>query len=224
MMDSIETSKRPLGLFIQPACLQHRYIRHVNSSHIFERPERLRAVLLGVAAAVARLEEAEENVRLLFKHGLSGSGDDDTSSLRAFKIGDDISNAPSDDISSLLSSLSIHSNKPSTITSTHFNIVPPPIPPSTPGHILLYHPALQLAHTPPIESHSYSSSQVSSSYLKNLFNWANEAVENIKETGNEIPQDLNQSDLYLGPGSILAIEGAVRDAVRKAGDILIQML
>lgn len=51
----------------------------------------------------------------------------------------------------------------------------------------------------------------SSPYLKDLVKWCKEAPEKIKETGCEIPSGLglNQGDLYLGPGSILAIEGAV---------------
>ena len=44
------------GVFIQNACLQHRYIRSKDTSNIFERPERLRAVTIGLSAAIARLE------------------------------------------------------------------------------------------------------------------------------------------------------------------------
>ncbi|KAI0335750.1 Arginase/deacetylase [Cubamyces sp. BRFM 1775] len=44
-------------VFLQKSCLQHRYIRTRDNSHIVERPERLRAVNVGLAAAVARLEE-----------------------------------------------------------------------------------------------------------------------------------------------------------------------
>lgn len=174
----------PLGLFIQPACLQHRYIRHPNASHIFERPERLRAVLLGVAAAVARLEEAEEAI---------------TKSL----------NPPSeaDDLSNMLSGLSIQS---SFILPKHLSIVEPPRPKNT-GQVLLHHPALQLSHSPPDSALLDGGPIPSSTYLRNLHKWASEALETIKTTGCEIPSGLglNQGDLYLGPGSILAIEGAV---------------
>lgn len=187
----------PLGLFIQPACLQHRYIRHSNSSHIFERPERLRAVLLGVAAAVARLEEADATLSTL------------TSDL---SIGSVPSASTNDDLSSLLSSLSIGSAGASFASSEHFAIVPPPVAPRVPGQILQHLPALQLAHSPPPDESLHSASlTASSAYLKDLLKWASEAVEKIKETGCEIPSGLglNQGDLYLGPGSILAIEGAV---------------
>lgn len=43
--------------FFQNACLQHRFIRSKDTSNIVERPERLRAVSIGLAAAIARLEE-----------------------------------------------------------------------------------------------------------------------------------------------------------------------
>ncbi|KAK0493350.1 histone deacetylase complex protein [Armillaria luteobubalina] len=43
------------GIFIQDACYQHQYIRSKDTSLIVERPERLRAVKLGVAAAISRI-------------------------------------------------------------------------------------------------------------------------------------------------------------------------
>ena len=48
-------SRRTLVLF-QEACAKHRYTRDGNVSTIVERPERIRAVKTGVAAAWARLE------------------------------------------------------------------------------------------------------------------------------------------------------------------------
>ncbi|BEI89256.1 uncharacterized protein CcaverHIS019_0206180 [Cutaneotrichosporon cavernicola] len=182
----------PLALHIQPACLEHKYIRHKDSSHIFERPERLRAVLLGFAAALARLEAAD------------GRRND------------------ADGLSALLGSLSISS----FLTPTHLSVVPPPVPPSRPGQVLLHHPALQLAHSPPIDApFPYlprgGGAMPQSTYLKDLFKWASEAVETIRTTGCEIPQDkgLNVGDLYLGPGSVVAIEGAVQSVCHAVDGI-----
>ena len=56
-MDVIGTSPST-AIFLQDACLQHRYIRTKDSSHIVERPERLRAVKIGLSAALSRLEES----------------------------------------------------------------------------------------------------------------------------------------------------------------------
>ncbi|KAJ2911932.1 hypothetical protein MD484_g8478, partial [Candolleomyces efflorescens] len=45
------------AIFLQNACLQHRYIRSQDLSNIVERPERLRAVNIGLAAAISHLED-----------------------------------------------------------------------------------------------------------------------------------------------------------------------
>ncbi|KAJ7342711.1 Arginase/deacetylase [Mycena albidolilacea] len=44
------------AIFLQDACFQHRYIRSRDLSAIVERPERLRAVTIGLSAAISRLE------------------------------------------------------------------------------------------------------------------------------------------------------------------------
>jgi len=58
-MDTIDTNPHSgpsTTIFLQDACLQHKYIRTTDSSHIVERPERLRAVKIGLCAAISRLE------------------------------------------------------------------------------------------------------------------------------------------------------------------------
>ncbi|KAH9936423.1 Arginase/deacetylase [Fomitopsis serialis] len=61
-MDAGTAPGQPAGsltaVFTQKSCVQHRYIRSRDTSCIVERPERLRAVHVGLAAAVARLEES----------------------------------------------------------------------------------------------------------------------------------------------------------------------
>ncbi|KAJ7273763.1 Arginase/deacetylase [Mycena rebaudengoi] len=44
------------AIFLQDACFQHQYIRSRDTSNIVERPERLRAVTIGLAAAISRLQ------------------------------------------------------------------------------------------------------------------------------------------------------------------------
>ena len=46
------------AIFLQDACLQHRFIRSRDTSNVVERPERLRAISIGLAAAMARIEES----------------------------------------------------------------------------------------------------------------------------------------------------------------------
>lgn len=43
-----------LDVLLAPSVLQHRYVRGVDKSLIVERPERIRAVLLGIAAAIGK--------------------------------------------------------------------------------------------------------------------------------------------------------------------------
>ena len=60
-MDTMNTNPQSgpsTTIFLQDACLQHKYIRTKDSSHIVERPERLRAVKIGLCAAISRLEES----------------------------------------------------------------------------------------------------------------------------------------------------------------------
>ncbi|KAG9082114.1 hypothetical protein FRC06_005218, partial [Ceratobasidium sp. 370] len=45
-----------LSIHIQPSCAEHRYIRDKDVSTIVERPERLRALAVGIAAAIALAE------------------------------------------------------------------------------------------------------------------------------------------------------------------------
>jgi histone deacetylase HOS3 len=45
-----------LSIHIQPACAEHRYVRDKDLSTIVERPERLKALGVGLAAAIARTE------------------------------------------------------------------------------------------------------------------------------------------------------------------------
>jgi len=115
----------------------------------------------------------------------------------------------------MLSSLSLTSSSP-FLPPYHVHLPQPP-PLVTPGQILLHHPALQLAHSPPEEApfpflpKTRGAAIPSSTYLRDLYKWASEAVDTIKSTGCEIPEGLglNPGDLYLGPGSIVAIEGSV---------------
>ncbi|KAI0079527.1 Arginase/deacetylase [Panus rudis PR-1116 ss-1] len=55
----VQTGQEPLPphIYLQAACLKHQYIRSKDTSHIVERPERLRAVNIGIAAGLSRLAE-----------------------------------------------------------------------------------------------------------------------------------------------------------------------
>lgn len=55
--------RKPTAIFLQDACYQHRYIRSRDTSAIVERPERLRAVALGLSAAMARIQDSRPQDR-----------------------------------------------------------------------------------------------------------------------------------------------------------------
>lgn len=65
---------KPTTIYIQDICLQHRFIRTRDTSAVVEKPERLRAVNVGLAAAIARLESEVTAV---------GKQDDDADDLVA---------------------------------------------------------------------------------------------------------------------------------------------
>lgn len=48
----------PPRIYLQEACLKHRYIRGRDTTDVYERPERIRAINIGLGALYARLEEA----------------------------------------------------------------------------------------------------------------------------------------------------------------------
>lgn len=46
----------PPRIYLQDVCLRHRFIRGKDTSDVYERPERIRAINIGIAALHARLE------------------------------------------------------------------------------------------------------------------------------------------------------------------------
>ncbi|KAN0064362.1 histone deacetylase [Thecaphora frezii] len=62
MSASVSQASRPaaLDILLAPAVLNHRYVRGVDKSLIVERPERIRAVLLGIAGAIGKQPEHGE--------------------------------------------------------------------------------------------------------------------------------------------------------------------
>lgn len=58
------------SVYLQHTCLRHRYIRTKDLDGVWERPERLRAINVGVAALYARLEEANGLINFEPKLGM----------------------------------------------------------------------------------------------------------------------------------------------------------
>ena len=56
----------PPRIYLQDTCLKHRFIRSKETSDVYERPERIRAINIAIAAIYARLEIANPG---LVTHG-----------------------------------------------------------------------------------------------------------------------------------------------------------
>ncbi|KAJ9107573.1 hypothetical protein QFC21_001032 [Naganishia friedmannii] len=218
---------KPLAVLLQPACTAHKWIRTTETPYLMERPERIRAVMVGIAAAAANLEEEG------MERATHLAANDDTSS----KAGPDqqTQREGTPDISSMMDSLSIQA--PSDAASAQPGLISdfiylPPVPHpagifdhAKRGRTLLANPAVQYTHSETPEAPFLPLGTVgapvpTSAYLPALLRWCIEAPEKIKQGKCEIPSindgteegeqlKLIVSDLYLGPGSMDAIEGCI---------------
>jgi histone deacetylase HOS3 len=197
----------PLTAILQPKGLLHRFIRSKDTSSIVERPERLRAVAVGIAAAAARLEEHQ-------RHTSGVDVKDEADALRA-----------TDSLTDALRRLAISPSlsdidRLANARTTSFNIVTA----SSTKLDILNHEAVRFIHG---EAHEY---------LAKLDAWASSSEEKIRAGESEIPAGYSQGDLYctcssdnssmglsayydaVCPQSIEAIAGSIA-AVCEAVDI-----
>ncbi|KAF8120660.1 histone deacetylase domain-containing protein [Boletus edulis] len=190
--DSPSPSQSPTGnvhakrtaIFIQDECLKHRFIRSRDDSGIFERPERLHAVKLGLAAAISRIEDAEFAINRARKpERASATGADEG------------------DLAAALARMAIAPNEGPAASSPSFPLrtTSVTIRRTSASVSLLDHAAVKYVHGD-IDANVY---------LENLIAWARNSQKNITEKGTEIPKGIPPLDLYLCPGSIDAIQGAI---------------
>ncbi|OBZ68784.1 Histone deacetylase HOS3 [Grifola frondosa] len=174
-MDVQETWWRDLK-----ACLRHRFIRSRDTSNIVERPERLRAVNVGLAAAIARLERCDTQRR---KEEISTVAHDN-----------DVKTEPdSDDLTTALGRLDLTSSTP---VPSH---IPLNLVHSTASIDILNNAAVKYIH----------GDIQGDVYLENLKSWAKQSHDKITKGESEIPEGYSQGDLYLCPESVDAIQGAL---------------
>ncbi|KAF8550211.1 Arginase/deacetylase [Imleria badia] len=181
------------AIFIQDECLKHRFIRSRDISGIVERPERLHAIKLGLAAAISRIEDAESAINAQKPEPEPTAGTDEgdlAAALARLAIAPTAGpGASGPSPSSPLRTASITVRRTSASVS------------------LLDHAAVKYVHGD-IDRDVY---------LENLIAWARNSQKNITEKGTEIPEGIPPLDLYLCPGSIDAIQGAI-GAVCEAVD------
>lgn len=183
------------AVFLQDACLKHRFIRSRDSSNIVERPERLRAVKLGVSAAIARLEGSipvgKQVPEDSSKHEMG-------SPLQAADVSQVEAGAEADILAEAMGRMNIAP----AISLEEF-----PLSRSLPVRVLrssaqvniLNHAAVKFVHGD-IDGDVY---------LEKLKVWARDSADKIAAGQSEIPEGLSQGDLYLSPGSLDAMQGAL---------------
>lgn len=161
------------AIFLQKACIQHRYIRNQDLSNVVERPERLRAVNIGLAAAVAHLEE-------LLNLSSSGARDEPKATLDP------------NDLAAALGQLNLTSSAQASSRSDaepgRFSV---PIIQSDARVDILRNQAVKFIHGD-IDGDVY---------LETLSKWVRESLERITRGESEIPEGYSQGDLYCESSS-----------------------
>lgn len=181
-------------ILIQDECYKHRYIRTKDVSLIVERPERLRALKVGFAAAIARLEElkgttgSNQTEGILETQGPVDAADELTKAL------DNLNIAPKQQHVNITDVCEV-SRLPVTL------------------QYLSSDPAVRMIHAANADGEGYDNME----HLDRLAKWARESEENIRVKGSEIPEGFSQGDLYMCKQSYSAICGAV-ETMRTAVD------
>ncbi|KAI6123421.1 arginase deacetylase [Pisolithus croceorrhizus] len=190
--ESPRSGKRT-ALYLQDDCLQHRFIRSKDTSGIVERPERLRAVKVGLSAAIAHAGELSAKYIALGKNDAEGGTTGKIPSTEA------------DTLAVALGRMKIGQAQdqqlwPASVTFCR-----------TAAKVdLLGHPAVKYVH-------GDVDGEV---YLENLTAWARDSQDNIAKKGLEIPDGIPPLDLYLCPTSIDAIQGAIGAVCEAVDNVL----
>lgn len=199
----LSTSSSNVDVLLAPSVLRHRYVRGVDKSNIVERPERIRAVLLGIAGVHAMSTKLSGTSRLpqdiLTTKLSSMTMKDHESPLRVFISSRVLS---LDEPEPALSDIHAHASEPASY-STQTDYMPDPETRSIPDiHLArLSLLATKAPHNPP----GSLPRSTPSDHLSDATSSDGEGDERMH--ASEIPDTLPQGDLYLcGPH-----ESEVRD-------------
>jgi histone deacetylase HOS3 len=178
-LGSRDVQRQPrTAVYFQDLCYRHRYIRSRDNSLIFERPERLRAVKVGLAAALSRLEDLVTSRSLDI----------------GFPLSDSLDASPSvSDESALVAALDRMSMNP--VYRVDFPKLGLNIIQSGATIDILNHPAVKFIHGD-IERDIY---------LENLVSWVKSSQDKISAGESEIPDGLSPTDLYRNVYSFLPV-------------------
>lgn len=170
-----QTSKTTV--LLQDECYKHRFIRHKDVSLIVERPERLRALKVGFAAAIARLEESKAST-------LSNQKTETTGVQGSMDAADELTKA--------LDNLNIAPRQSTAVTDVcEVERLPVTL------QYLSSDPAVRMIHAANADGDGHDNME----HLDRLAKWARESEEKIRANGSEIPEGFSQGDLYSEPGS-----------------------
>ncbi|KAG8974903.1 hypothetical protein FRB90_009676, partial [Tulasnella sp. 427] len=159
------------SVFLQEKCYLHRYIRSKDLSGVVERPERLRAVALGFAAAIAQFEEEEPTT------GNGQSNSQDTPSLTS---------DASEQLARAMSQLGIGTPPGSESGSGLCRIIA-----SEATCNLQTHPGVSFIH-----ANEDIKLVGGRDYLSRLRDWAEQSEAKISGGESELPKHLPLGDLY----------------------------
>ena len=166
------------AVYLQDLCYRHRYIRSRDNSLVFERPERLRAVKVGLAAALSRLEDLVTSRSLEVGIPVSDSFDASPS------VSDESA------LVAALDRMSMNSVYRVDFPKLGLNIIQ-----SGATIDILNHPAVKFIHGD-IERDTY---------LENLVSWVKSSQDKISAGDSEIPDGLSPTDLYRNVYPILPV-------------------
>lgn len=183
------------GVILQSLCHLHRYTRTPSDAHIYERPDRLRSIRLGLAAAHGRLLESCSQSRASASSVESKDSNTDAKAVQNYDS-KDVSTAPLeellDNLSLNTSSITASQSLSSLHTGSPFSIF------TTSRRLALASPveaAIALAH--------------GEDYIPKLTSYLVNTVHRQGTGQSEVPDSLSQGDLYLCESSTEALEGAL---------------
>jgi len=163
------------AIYLQDECYKHKYIRSKDVSTIVERPERIRALKMGIGAAIARLEATRDQT------------------IAATKERRDIG----DELSAVMDRLSLSSaqQQPSGANDpfgTRPVDVVAIVRPDLSLNDLTLHPAVRMVHAATDDDSRNDSLE----HLNRLATWTRESEYKIRSGESEIPTGFPQGDLY----------------------------
>jgi len=161
-----------------------------HSSHIVERPERLRAVKIGLCAAIARLEESLPVAT--------------STSSTAGKREED---PEADSLVAAIENLRLEQDSAEPVLQKGH---PVQVVQSSAKVDIFTHPAVKYIH----------GDVDGDVYLEKLSAWARDSAEKISNGQSEIPSELPQGDLYMCPTSLDAIQGALGTVCEAVDNIM----